>query len=122
MQGASPRPEIRVLAIVSLPVLQMLSAAAEENAWTIDPAGNIHSGIEKLRFMRYVVALVQFSQCSVNQSVAIQMLTDACPATDVIVLVEKSTPQHVVEAIRSRAFGYFSKPFDLPAIRDMIRS
>jgi anti-sigma regulatory factor (Ser/Thr protein kinase)/CheY-like chemotaxis protein len=122
MQGASPRPEIRVLAIVSPSVRQLLSSAGEENAWAIDPAGDIDSGIAKLRYMPYDVVLVELSQCSVNQSVAIQMLTEACPATDVIVLVEKSTPQHVIEAIRSRAFGYFSKPFDLPAIRDMIRS
>ena len=42
------------------------------------------------------------------------------PHTRLIILTEESTPTDVIASIREHAFSYFSKPFSLPAIADMV--
>jgi len=42
--------------------------------------------------------------------------------TQVIILTDQSTPQDVIDAIREGAFSYFSHPFSVPALADMVRS
>jgi anti-sigma regulatory factor (Ser/Thr protein kinase) len=42
------------------------------------------------------------------------------PHTRLIILVEESTPADVIAAIREHAFSYFSKPFALPSLADMV--
>jgi anti-sigma regulatory factor (Ser/Thr protein kinase) len=46
----------------------------------------------------------------------------AQPATKVVVMTVASTPENIVRAIRERAFTYFSKPFTVCAVTDMVAS
>lgn len=43
------------------------------------------------------------------------------PHTRLIILTDETTPADVVASIRERAFSYFSKPFSLELLADMIR-
>jgi DNA-binding response OmpR family regulator len=122
MQSARVQPEVRVLVIGSVAVWQLLSSESGTSHWAFDQAADIRSGIEKLRYKPYDVVVVELAVCSSDQSAVLQKLKHTSPAADVILLVEESTPQDVIGAIRSQAFGYFSKPFDPTAIRDMILS
>ena len=45
----------------------------------------------------------------------------ARPHTRLIILAGESTPSDVITSMRERAFSYFSKPFSLDALKDMIR-
>ena len=45
----------------------------------------------------------------------------ARPHTRLIILAKESTPADVIASMRERAFSYFSKPFSLDALEDMIR-
>lgn len=42
------------------------------------------------------------------------------PHTRLIILTEEGTPADVIASMREHAFSYFSKPFSLPAIADMV--
>jgi|GraSoiStandDraft_50_1057286.scaffolds.fasta_scaffold23103_5 two-component system, OmpR family, response regulator len=42
------------------------------------------------------------------------------PATKVLVMTAESTPASVISALRNEALGYFSKPFSLEAVTDMV--
>jgi CheY-like chemotaxis protein/anti-sigma regulatory factor (Ser/Thr protein kinase) len=42
------------------------------------------------------------------------------PATKVLVMTAESTPATVISALRDQALGYFSKPFSLDAVVDMV--
>ncbi|MBV8808013.1 MAG: response regulator [Acidobacteriaceae bacterium] len=42
------------------------------------------------------------------------------PATRVLVMTAESTPATVISALRDEALGYFSKPFSLDAVVDMV--
>ena len=122
MQSARSQPEVRVLVIGSTGIQQLLSSQSGTSLWVLDHAADIRSGVEKLRYKHYDVALVELSESSADQSAVLQKLKQTSPATDVILLVEESTPHAVIGAMRSKAFGYFSKPFEAGAIRDMIAS
>jgi anti-sigma regulatory factor (Ser/Thr protein kinase) len=43
------------------------------------------------------------------------------PHVRLIILTDKSTPADVIEAMRERAFSYFSKPFSIESLADVIR-
>ena len=42
------------------------------------------------------------------------------PHTRLIILTEESTPADVIASMRERAFSYFSRPFSLPSLADMV--
>ena len=42
------------------------------------------------------------------------------PATKVLVMTAESTPATVISALRDQALGYFSKPFSLDAVAEMV--
>jgi CheY-like chemotaxis protein len=42
------------------------------------------------------------------------------PHTRLIILTEKSTPEDVIASMREHAFSYFSKPFSLSSLADMV--
>ncbi len=43
------------------------------------------------------------------------------PHTRLIILADESTPQDVIASMRERAFSYFSKPYEIDALAEMIR-
>jgi CheY-like chemotaxis protein len=43
------------------------------------------------------------------------------PHTRLIILTDRSTPEDVIEAMRERAFSYFSKPISMDTLANMIR-
>lgn len=44
------------------------------------------------------------------------------PHTRLIILTAESTPTAVIESMRERAFSYFSRPFSLASLSDMVRT
>jgi anti-sigma regulatory factor (Ser/Thr protein kinase)/CheY-like chemotaxis protein len=44
------------------------------------------------------------------------------PHVRLIILTDESTPAYVIEAIRERAFSYFSTPFSTASLAEMVRS
>jgi DNA-binding NarL/FixJ family response regulator/anti-sigma regulatory factor (Ser/Thr protein kinase) len=44
------------------------------------------------------------------------------PHTRLIILTEESTPTDVITSMREHAFSYFSKPFSLASLADMVRA
>src|SRR5262245_33964130 len=122
MQRNTSEPQIRVLAIGSGSLQQLLVSGGNDVLYASDLATSIESGLEKLRRSAYDVVLVELSVCHGDQRGILRHLSEACPDADVILLGEESTPRDVIDAIRSNAFAYFGKPFDSRAIHDMILS
>ena len=44
------------------------------------------------------------------------------PHTRLIILTDESAPSYVIDSMRERAFSYFSKPFSLDSLSDMIQN
>ena len=44
------------------------------------------------------------------------------PHTRVIILTEETTPAEIIEAMREHAFSYFSRPFSLFSLADMVHA
>ena len=118
--AATVRSDIRVLGIGGPSLRQLLSD--DSKSWAFDLVADLPSGLEKLRSTAYHVAVVELVNCSLDEIAVVQELRRIRPDTDVILLVEECTHQDVIDAMRSQAFSYFSKPFDVHAIRDTILS
>jgi anti-sigma regulatory factor (Ser/Thr protein kinase) len=121
MQAALSQPKIRVLGIGSDLLPDLLSCDKGVRQWHLDVAPDVESGAQKLVSSHYNVVLVELPESTEGETV-IQQLRRLCPRANIILLVEKSTPQDVIDAIRSQAFACFSKPFDFSEVREMILS
>ncbi|MGC2064599.1 MAG: response regulator, partial [Candidatus Acidiferrales bacterium] len=44
------------------------------------------------------------------------------PHTRLIILTDESSPSYVIDSMRERAFSYFSRPFSLNALSDMVQN
>ena len=122
MQGCSTKHEVKVLGIGNRSAAQLSELDQSKYSFTYDLAPSISVAGEKLRAAAYDVILVDLSESYVDELDAITDLRSIRPNVDVIVLVEESTPQHVIDAIRAHVFSYFSEPIDHAALRDMILS
>jgi anti-sigma regulatory factor (Ser/Thr protein kinase) len=122
MQAAGSKSQTRVLGIGTDSLRNLLSCDTGACPWRLDLAPDLDSGREKLRSTAYDVVLVELSERAENEMAVVQQLRDLCPSVDVILLVDESTPQNVIDAMRSNAFAYFSKPFDSRAVRETILS
>ena len=52
----------------------------------------------------------------------LKKIRQARPHVRLIILTDESTPAYVIEAIRERAFSYFSTPFSTASFAEMVRS
>jgi DNA-binding NarL/FixJ family response regulator/anti-sigma regulatory factor (Ser/Thr protein kinase) len=52
----------------------------------------------------------------------LKKIRQARPHVRLIILTDESTPAYVIEAIRERAFSYFSTPFSTASLAEMVRS
>ena len=120
MQRCSTKPEVKVLGLGDRSAAQLSELDKSKYSITYDLASNISIAAEKLRAAAYQVVLVDLSERNLDEIGVIEELRSIRPDVDVIVLVEDSTPQHVIDAIRAHAFSYFSEPIDHAALRDMI--
>jgi CheY-like chemotaxis protein len=50
----------------------------------------------------------------------LRRIRTTCPHTRIIILTDESTPTDVIAAMRARAFSYFSKPFSIESLIDMV--
>lgn len=115
--------DYRLLAIVSPSLNQSLcSRLIQRLNCEIDVVHEWSDGIACLAANSYDAVLAEFHDESPDQVPAILTLKKISPDSKIIVLVQDSTARPVIEAMRAHAFSYFSSPFDLDAICEMIRN
>lgn len=114
--------EIRVLGIGNSSLADLIPADGNLGRWSFERAPDAAAALERLRSTSCDVVIVDLPSETLTGGNVIEKLRSACPSADVILLVEESTPQHVIDAIRAHAFSYFSKPFDRQTVTEMIRT
>lgn len=128
MSASSPRPFIvpsegyRALIVNSSPEMnQLLTNLFDEREWKVQFA---HDNQDALRLAREsYFDLIITSECS-SGTEDIEMLRKlrlVRPHTRLIILTDEFVPGDVLNAIRERAFSYFSRPFSTEQLADTIR-
>ncbi len=87
--------------VMSVPDNLAALAVARARAFDLIVTGDQTSGREDIELLRQIRSLR--------------------PHTRLIILAADSTPTDVITAMRERAFSYFSKPFSLDTLAEMIR-
>jgi DNA-binding NarL/FixJ family response regulator len=103
------------------PISELLEVLKGKPNWDADLVAHGGDAAERLRCTRYDVVLVGLGGDAPDLAV-IKGLRAANPDVKIVVFVEQSTAVQVIEAIRARAFSYFSCPFDVGEACHMIET
>ena len=101
-------------------VHQLLLAAIQAPDRVID---NAYDGLEGLHFVEaapYDLVLTDVNMPKLDGMDLLERIRRIRPRTRVLVMTVANTPENVIRAIREQAFAYFSKPFTLNAIEEMV--
>jgi anti-sigma regulatory factor (Ser/Thr protein kinase) len=117
MPPARRRKAYRLLVIGQAPDLQSAAAAAIRGlVCTVDQADSVGAGLERLCETAYDVVVAEL-----DDTEALKSLRAARPASRLVLIADRSTPEAVIEAMRQDAYCYFSRPFDMDLAAGIIR-
>ncbi len=90
--------------------------------WRIREALNNRAALEFAKSTKFDL-IVTSEKTSAREDVELlRSIRKVQPHTRMIILADESTPEDVLEALRERAFSYFSPPFSPVALADAVRS
>jgi CheY-like chemotaxis protein/anti-sigma regulatory factor (Ser/Thr protein kinase) len=98
----------------------LLVAALQRPDRVIDSA---YDGLEGLRLVEaapYDLVLSDVNMPRLDGMALLEHIHGVRPSTKVVVMTVANTPENVIHAIRKQAFAYFSKPFTLSAVEEMV--
>jgi CheY-like chemotaxis protein/anti-sigma regulatory factor (Ser/Thr protein kinase) len=101
-------------------VHSLLEAAIKAPDRVIDSA---YDGLEGLQFVEatpYDLVLTDVNMPKLDGMALLERIRGIRPQTKVLVMTVANTPENVIRAIREQAFAYFSKPFTLSAVEEMV--
>jgi DNA-binding response OmpR family regulator len=101
-------------------VHQLLMVALAAPDRLIDAAYDGLEGLQLAEKSSYDLVLTDVNMPKLDGMELLQRIRVLRPHTKVLVMTVASTPETVIRAIREQAFAYFSKPFTLNTVEDMI--
>jgi CheY-like chemotaxis protein/anti-sigma regulatory factor (Ser/Thr protein kinase) len=115
-------PDARILVVDDDPdIHDLLGASTKEMPWRLESAYDGLEGLSRLNENGpYDLVLTDICMPRLDGLDLLERIRQSSPATPVVVMTAKSTPDNIVRAIRDKAFTYFSKPFSPDAVVEMI--
>ena len=101
-------------------VHQLLAAALTAPDRKIDSAYDGQEGLERFEAAAYDLVLTDVNMPRLDGMALLARIRMLRPATKVVVMTVANTPETLIHAIRQEAFAYFSKPFTLSAVEEMV--
>jgi DNA-binding response OmpR family regulator len=98
----------------------LLHAALDAPDRRIESAYDGRSGLRLVEKTPYDLVLTDLNMPELDGMTLLERIHEVRPDTPVVVMTVANTPENVVRAIRERAFCYFSKPFTVNAVSDMV--
>jgi anti-sigma regulatory factor (Ser/Thr protein kinase)/ActR/RegA family two-component response regulator len=90
--------------------------------WQTNFSARWDDAAARLRKQRYAVVLIYLDMSGPSELGVMRKLRAINPDVKIIFFVEQSTTEHVLAAIRSHAFSYYSYPFDVAGACQMIET
>src|SRR6476659_7659346 len=98
----------------------LLRAALEAPDRRIESAHDGRAGLRLVASAPYDLVLTDLKMPGLDGMTLLERIHEVRPDTHVVVFTETATPENIVHAIRERAFSYFSKPFTVNAVTEMV--
>jgi anti-sigma regulatory factor (Ser/Thr protein kinase) len=89
-------------------------------AWKIARATNNRSAVEMLKTQPYDLVLTGEETSGKQDVELLRQIRIVRPHVRLIIITSQSTPADVIAAMRERAFSYFSEPYSMAALEEML--
>lgn len=101
-------------------VHRLLIAALEAPDRQIESAYDGLAGLRCVEAAPYDLVMTDVNMPGIDGMELLQRIRGVRPSTRVLVMTVANTPENIIRAIRDQAFSYFSKPFTINAVGDMV--
>jgi DNA-binding response OmpR family regulator len=98
----------------------LLHAALDAPNRRIESAYDGRTGFQLVESTPYDLVLTDLNMPGLDGMTLLERIREVRPDTRVVVMTVANTPENIVRAIRERAFSYFSKPFTVNAVTEMV--
>jgi CheY-like chemotaxis protein/anti-sigma regulatory factor (Ser/Thr protein kinase) len=98
----------------------LLWAALEMPHRQIESAYDGLAGLERIEAAEYDLVLTDVNMPGMDGLTLLERIRAVRPQTKVVVMTVANTPENIVHAIRKQAFSYFSKPFTIQAVAELV--
>jgi CheY-like chemotaxis protein len=101
-------------------VRAMLVDILDPLVWSVQHAPNNKTALAVATATHFDLILTSETTSGKEDLELLRRIRSVRPHTRLIILTEESTPADVIASMRERAFSYFSRPFSLPSLADMV--
>jgi CheY-like chemotaxis protein len=101
-------------------VREMLSKIFDPLVWSVRHAPDNKTALALASATRFNLIITSERTSGQEDVQLLRKIRNVHPHTRMIILTDESTPADVIAAMRERAFSYFSKPFSLASLADMV--
>lgn len=99
-------------------VHRLLLTVLEGPGRRVDSTYSVSEALHAVASVRYDLVLADVSMG--DDLGLLERLREVRPPVKVVVMTGESTPERIVQSIREQAFAYFSKPFAVRSVADMV--
>jgi len=103
------------------PTRAYLANILDPGEWSIRHAPDHQTALELARGTHFDLILTSEKTSGRDDIELLRKLRLARPHTCLIILTDESAPSYVIDSMREHAFSYFSKPFSLDALAEMVQ-
>jgi len=122
MPPVPSRRTYSLLIIGRAPDLQSIAATAIRGlTCEVDAVSTVDDGLVRLKETPYDAILAELDEQETVYLSCLHSIRKARPDSRLILIVDHSTSNTVIQAIREDAFSYFSRPFDADLVVAMVR-
>jgi DNA-binding response OmpR family regulator len=98
----------------------LLMAALEAPDRKIESAYDGLAGLGRIEAAPYDLVMTDVNMPGIDGIALLERIRSVRPDTRVLVMTVANTPENVIRAIRKEAFSYFSKPFTINSVSEMV--
>jgi DNA-binding NarL/FixJ family response regulator len=102
------------------PTRAFLANVLDPSEWSIRHAPDSQTALELAAETHFDLILTSEKTSGKDDIELLRKLRSARPHTCLIILTDESAPSYVIDSMREHAFSYFSKPFSLDALAEMV--
>jgi CheY-like chemotaxis protein/anti-sigma regulatory factor (Ser/Thr protein kinase) len=101
-------------------VHQLLGTALQAPDRELESAYDGLAGLASVQAAPFDLVLTDVNMPGMDGMTLLERIREIRPETRVVVMTVGSTPESLIRAIRERAFSYFSKPFTVGSVAEMV--
>jgi DNA-binding NarL/FixJ family response regulator/anti-sigma regulatory factor (Ser/Thr protein kinase) len=102
-------------------IRQMLRDVLDPRRWSVRHAATNAAALELVKEAPYDLILTSGKTSGREDVELLRTIRMVRAHTRVIILTDESAPADVIDSMRERAFSYFSRPFSIHSLGDMVR-